>query len=314
MSGLWIFALLVAIPVMAVLWLVRTTWRVKAMAEAAVPPQGRFVATPDGKVHVIDQGTGPAVVMIHGLGVTAGNFSYGLMGALAPTHRCIAIDRPGMGWSDRKDTTPATPRAQAAQIVAVLDAMGVERPLVVGHSLGGAIALCLALDHPERIRGLALLAPLTLGGDAPSPAFAALGIKSDLWRRVMAWTLATPMGMRNAPAVLDQVFGPDPVPNDYGTKGGGLLGLRPQTFFNTSRDYMASLADLKWMKAGYPGLRVPVSILYGAEDRILSPQTQGHAMTARNPAIKVEVIAGGHMLPVTHVAACADFIRRADAA
>lgn len=306
--------ILALVPVVVVLWLVRTTWRIAHMAEAAVPPMGRFITAPTGQMHVIDQGSGPAVVMIHGLGAQAGNFAHGLMGALASTHRCIAIDRPGMGWSERRADTPANPRAQAAQIVAALDLMGIERPLVVGHSLGGAIALCLALDHPDRIRGLALLAPLTLGGDAPSPAFKALAIKSDLWRRIVSWTLATPMGMRSAPMVLDQVFGPDPVPADYGTAGGGLLGLRPVSFYNTSRDYMASLADLKWMKAGYPALKVPVSILFGADDRILSPDTQGRAMVVRNPAVRLEVIPGGHMLPLTHVAACADFIRRADAA
>lgn len=293
-------------------WLLRSTWRMKRVAEAAVPPLGRMIDTPTGRLHVIEQGTGPAVVMIHGLGVTARNFSHGLMGQLASTHRCIAIDRPGMGWSDRAEDAPANPRAQALQIMAALEAMGVNRPLVVGHSLGGAIALCMALDHPDRIRGLALLAPLTLGGDTPSPAFKPLAITSDRWRHVIAWTLATPMGMRNAPAVLDMVFGPDPVPADYGTAGGGLLGLRPKSFYNTSRDYMASLADLQWMKAGYPGLQVPVSILYGADDRILSPETQGRAMAGRNPAIKVAVIPGGHMLPVTHPAQSADFIRRAD--
>jgi pimeloyl-ACP methyl ester carboxylesterase len=307
-----IILLLGLVPLVAVLWLLRTTWRMKAVAEAAVPPLGRFIDTPTARLHVIERGTGPAVVMIHGLGVTAGNFSYGLMDALAATHHCIAVDRPGMGWSDRAADTPANPRAQAAQIMAVLDAMEVETPLMVGHSLGGAIALCIALDHPDRIRGLALLAPLTLGGDTPSAAFAPLAIKSDLWRRIVSWTLATPMGMRSAPQVLDMVFGTDPVPADYGTAGGALLGLRPSAFYNTSRDYMASLADMKWMKAGYPGMRVPVSILYGAEDRILSPDTQGRAMTTRNPNIRLEVIAGGHMLPVTHVTASADFIRRAD--
>ena len=153
---------------------------------------------------------------------------------------------------------------------ALADKLGLDRPLIVGHSLGGAIAVCLARDFPQKTRGLALLAPLTRGGDAPSPAFASLGIKSDMMRKALAWTLATPLGMRNVDMVFNLVFGPDPVPRDYSTRGGGLLGLRPGSFFNTSRDFVSSMADIKWMRASYGDLQVPMAVLYGEDDRILS--------------------------------------------
>jgi len=300
---------LVALTVAGLVWVTYTT---KRKVEAAVPPRGHFTDISTGRLHYIDRGTGPVVLMVHGLGAQACNYDYALIDLLADRYRCIAIDRPGMGWSDRPDDAPASPRAQAGYVAEVIDKLALEKPLVVGHSLGGAIGVCLALDHPEKIRGLALLAPLTRGGDAPSPAFASLGIKSDLLRRIIAWTLATPMGMRNTAQVLDMVFGPDPVPPDYGTKGGGLLGLRPKTFFTTSRDYIASMADIKFMRAGYAEMPVPMALLYGTQDRILSVDTQARRLVADHPQITLQETPGGHMLPLTQPQVCADFISRSD--
>ncbi len=311
MTVIWVLLALVAATVAGLVWF---TWSTKRKVEAAVPPRGDFIEISTGRLHYVDKGQGPAIVMVHGLGAQLGNFDFALVDALSSTHRCIAIDRPGMGYSARPDDAGASPRAQAGYVAEVIDKLGLDRPLIVGHSLGGAIGVCLALDHPEKIRGLALLAPLTRGGDAPSPAFASLGLSSNLMRRIIGWTLATPLGMRNTDLVFNLVFGPDPVPRDYGTRGGGLLGLRPGSFFNTSRDYVASLNDIKWMRAGYETMPVPMALLYGEDDRILNVESQGRKLVADHPAIQLEVIAGGHMLPLTHPDACVDFIRRHDPA
>lgn len=310
MSILVILVAILAAVVAGLVWFTRATAR---KAEAAVPPRGSFVQISTGRLHYVDRGTGPAVVMIHGLGTQLGNFDQFLIDALADTHRCIALDRPGMGWSDRPEEAPANPRAQAAQVVELIDALGLERPLIVGHSLGGAIALCLALDHPDKCRGLALLAPLTRAGDPPSPIFAPLAITSPLVRRLAAHTLATPLGLRNTAAVLDVVFGPDPVPEDYAIAGGAYLGLRPSAFINTSRDFMASTRDMRWMAEGYDRIAVPVHILYGSDDRTLSVQTQARDLVARHPQFRLTEVPGGHMLPLTHPTQSAAFIRAADA-
>ena len=309
MTIIWLLILLVGTTIAGLVWF---TWKTRRQVETAVPPRGQFIEISTGRLHYVDKGDGPAIVMIHGLGAQLGNFDYALVDALSSTHRCIAIDRPGMGYSDRPDDAPANPRAQAAYVAEAIDKLGLDRPLIVGHSLGGAIAVCLARDFPQKTRGLALLAPLTRGGDAPSPAFASLGIKSDMMRKALAWTLATPLGMRNVDMVFNLVFGPDPVPRDYSTRGGGLLGLRPGSFFNTSRDYVSSMADIKWMRASYGDLQVPMAVLYGEDDRILSVETQGRKLVADHPEIALDVIPGGHMLPLTHPDACVDFIRRND--
>ena len=305
---------LVLMMLLAVVGLVWFTWNTKRGAEVAIPPRGRFLDLPGGRIHYTDDGTGPAIVMIPGLGGQMGNFNMALTPLLTGTHRVIVIDRPGMGYSTRAADVPANPRAQAETVVQLIDALGLERPLVVGHSLGGAIALCLAMEHPERTRGLALLAPLTQPPTGPIEAFSGLDIKGRAKLFAVSWLLAIPMSIRTAPQVLEQVFGPDTVPDDYAVKGGALLGLRPASFRNTSRDYLASGRDLRWMAGQYDSLKVPVRILFAAEDRILEADLHGRALVAKHPHIALEMIEGGHMLPITHAEACARFIRETEAA
>ncbi len=306
----FVFALLV-IVLLLMAGLVWFTWNTKRGAELAIPPRGRFIDLPGTRLHYTDEGSGPAIVMIHGLGGQMGNFNMALTPLLVRDHRVIVIDRPGMGWSSRPEDAAANPRAQAETVAALIDALGLERPLVVGHSLGGAIALCLAMDHPDRTRGLALLAPLTQPPSGPIEAFSGLDIKGRAKLFAVSWLLAIPMSIRTAPQVLDQVFGPEAVPDDYAVKGGALLGLRPASFRNTSRDYLASGRDLRWMAGQYDSLQVPVRILFGAEDRILEADLHGRALVAKHPHIGLEVIGGGHMLPITRAQDCARFIREA---
>ena len=106
---------------------------------------------------------------------------------------------------------------------------------VVGHSLGGAVSLATALRHPDKVSGLALIAPLTHLPQAPSEAFAALNIRFALLRKLVAWTLATPLSVRQRDKVLDIVFGPEAVPADFAQRGGGYLGLRPSHFVGHAR-------------------------------------------------------------------------------
>ena len=111
-------------------------------AEAAVPMDGRMVEAGGHRFHVAEQGQGRPLLLIHGLAGQMRNFSYALLDRLATDYRVILIDRPGSGYSAPGET--ANIRAQAAQIARFIAALELEKPLVVGHSLGGAVALALA--------------------------------------------------------------------------------------------------------------------------------------------------------------------------
>lgn len=311
---LWIVGLGLAALALWLGWNVWVTQKTAAKVAKAVPPRGKFIKISTGRLHYIDKGHGPVILMVHGLGAQLGNFDTGLADDLARDHRVIAIDRPGMGWSDRPEDADASPRAQAALVAEVIDTLGLEKPLVVGHSLGGAIAMCLALDFPEKIRGLALLAPLTVPPSAPAEVFDGLKLPSRLMRKLVSETLAIPLSIKMADQNMAAIFGPDPVPRDYAVQGGGMLGLRPVSFRNTARDYLASGASLSFMVKGYDGLKVPVEILYGRQDQVLDAKEHGEGLVAKHPAIKLHLVDGGHMLPLTHIVQTTAFIRAADPA
>ncbi|SFP60119.1 alpha/beta fold hydrolase [Sphingomonas rubra] len=275
--------------------------------ERMVPVDGRFVDVDGRRMHYLERGEGPTILMIHGLAGQMRNFSYALLDRLAADHRVILIDRPGSGYSVAGEA--ANVRAQAAQIARFAQTLGLERPLVVGHSLGGAVALALALDHPAAVGGLALIAPLTQPVDTVPGAFERLAIASPLARKAVAWTLATPAAMLAGQKGAEAAFAPEPVPADFATRGGGALVARPGNFQAAAADLVAANDDLPGMVARYGELRLPVAILYGREDRVLDPELHGRRLAEALPAAALTLIDGGHMIPVTRPDETADWVR-----
>ncbi len=131
----------------------------------------RTVKTPDHRISLLEAGTGPPVIAIHGLGATKASF-LATVAALADRHRVIAIDLPGFGDSDKPVGAPYDARWFATAIVQLLDALELDRADLIGNSLGGRVALEVGLRAPERLQRLALLAP------------------SMAWRRKRPWAPA----------------------------------------------------------------------------------------------------------------------------
>jgi pimeloyl-ACP methyl ester carboxylesterase len=101
------------------------------------------------------------------------------------------------------------------------------------------------------------------------------------------------------------------VPKDFATKGGGLLSLRPSAFLSASSDLQALPARLPQVQERYAELRLPVHVLYGKDDRILDWKANGQALVDKVPGARLELVEGGHMLPVTQVETTAEFIGKA---
>ncbi len=287
-----------------------TAWTARRVTRA-LPPGGSTIEAGGERIHYLDRGSGPPIVLVHGLAGNLGHFAYDVIDRLASDHRVIALDRPGSGHSVRSIGASARLPAQGDLVAALIETLDLGRPLLVGHSLGGAIALATALDHPERIGGLALIAPLSLPARTASPVFRLLAVRSPLLRRVIAWTVATPLALLRSRDTLSEVFGPEAPPRDFATRAGGLLGLRPSTYIGASTDFNAIAHDLPGLADRYGTLGLPVGVLYGSGDRILDHRKQGEALRGRIPGVDVELIDGaGHMLPVTRGEAVASFIRR----
>jgi pimeloyl-ACP methyl ester carboxylesterase len=306
----WIMGI-VALSLLIVLGLVLFTAWTAHQVETNMPPRGKFIDIDGARLHYIDKGSGPPLVLIHGLAGQILNFTHSLLGRLSNDFRVIILDRPGSGYSLRPDETLAPLTAQARLVSRFCQALGLERPVVVGHSLGGAIALALALDHPEQVGALALIAPVTHQPKNVPPPFDGLVIGSPLMRRLIAWTVATPLAIANRERALTTLFGPQSVPEDFATRGGGLLSLRPRAFIGASMDVTAAEADLAAMPARYRDLTMPVGILYGTDDRILDPALHAQGFVTKAPGTDLELIEGaGHMLLISSADEVAAFVAR----
>lgn len=285
-----------------------TAWNSRR-AESKVPPDGRFAEVAGARLHYVDIGSGPAIVMIHGLGGQLRNFTYALSEQLARDHRLIIIDRPGSGYSTFADMPERGLSAQADIIIRLLDALQVERPLVVGHSLGGAVALAMALRHPGRLGGLALLAPLTQHMDRVPAVFAALGLRSRLARAAVAWTLAAPVGRMQERRSCEALFGPEPTPPDFEIMAGAALSLRPSAFLAASADVEACRSEMASMALRYSELSLPVGILFGKQDAILPYSEHGPPTASAIRGAELTSLRGGHMFPLTQPQLTAAWIR-----
>jgi pimeloyl-ACP methyl ester carboxylesterase len=279
--------------------------------EAAVPAAGEYLDVDGVRIHYRSLGRGPALVMLHGIGGQMGHFDYLPLLELASRYRLVLVDRPGFGHSPRDDTGPAGIAAQAQVVAAFIRALGLPRPLLVGHSVGGAVALGVALHDPECIEAVALIAPLA-EADAALPALLrGLAIRTPWLRRLFARVLAMPLALARRRWMQEALFGPDGRPRDFDVRGGGLLALRPSHFYAAASDLCVAQQELRRLQERFGELALPVHILCGDRDRILDWRVHGQGLQQKVPQARLHLIAGGHMLPVTHPAQTAAWLERA---
>jgi pimeloyl-ACP methyl ester carboxylesterase len=277
-------------------------------AEQLLPPAGTFAKLGSTRLHYVDQGQGSAIVMIHGLAGNLQNFTYGVATPLAQNHRVICVDRPGCGYSKRPSNADASLEAQADTIVSLLDHLQIESAIFVGHSLGGAISLAAAQRHPNKVKALALIAPLTHLPENTPKVFQAFDIRSPVIRKILGWTLAIPGTLFRISLTLKVVFGPERAPSDFAIRGGGILSLKPQTFITASGDVQNASRSMPAIEAAYASMKTPVNVLFAKEDRIVDCKLNGEDLPSRIPGAQITLVTGGHMLPVTQVELCVQFI------
>jgi len=116
-------------------------------------PETRFLDTRSGRSHVLDIGSGNVILLTHGSGRSVADWQEGLAERLAVRNRVVAFDSYGFGLSDRAHDWCYGNKLWEQQAVDVLDALQIEKAVVVGHSAGGVVAATLAADHPDRVRG-----------------------------------------------------------------------------------------------------------------------------------------------------------------
>jgi pimeloyl-ACP methyl ester carboxylesterase len=153
-------ALVLGLGLGAAGWVGRSAMAERETVDAPAEPwsaETRFLDTRSGRTHVLDVGRGDVILLAHGSGRSVADWQEGLSQRLARSHRVIAFDDYGFGLSDREHGWRYGNALWEQQAIDVLDALGIERAVVAGHSAGGVVAATLAADHPDRIRGAVLM-------------------------------------------------------------------------------------------------------------------------------------------------------------
>lgn len=221
------------------------------------PADASFAEVDGVRLHYIDAGKGPTVVLIHGFGSSLDIWDE-VIDELSPNHRVIALDLKGFGWSSR----PAgdySPVAQARLVLGLLDQRGVEDFTVVGHSWGASVALAVSLEAPKRVNRIALYSAWVYEEQLPTTFLWAragglgevlfsLYYKQRLEDRVAyAYYDATQIPQDRIDRVEEMFDRP-------GTTAAALAAVRGQRYAAMQRRYR--------------NIRQPTLLVWGREDRI----------------------------------------------
>jgi pimeloyl-ACP methyl ester carboxylesterase len=286
------------------------------LAEYDVAATSRHLplADPALTVRVLESGAGVPVLMLHGSGMSAPTWAPLL--AQLPDRTIHAVDLPGFGLSDPHDYNGRSLREHAvAQVGSMLDGLGLTRATIVGTSLGAMWALCMALDHPERVEAV-------VGLGIPAVAFP--GMRGDPYFRAM-----TTPGIRR---LVSRV----PVPKSAKATrratakalGRHALDRLPDSYFEVMaatmrmpgfRLAMTSHLNLA-MRSGRPrpentftddelrSIAVPVELIFGSDD-VYGPPDIGERAVELMPAARLHVLPGGHAPFLDDPQRCAELIR-----
>ena len=298
---------------LAVLWAV-VQYRARmheAQAETTHPPEGRLIEVDGHTVHAVVMGEGPDVVLIHGSSGNTRGTALSLAPRLAREFRVFIIDRPGLGYTDRINTSGATITQQADLLSAAAAKLGAEDPIVVGHSYGGAVALAWAVHHPQEMSALVTLSA------ASHPWSTGLSTYYKLLSHPVAGPLVIPLitafvSDAKVEQAVSEVFAPDAVPQGYMAHFGPGLTLRRNSLRANALQRANLLGEIEALSPRYPEIEVPTEILHGTADDTVGLSIHSEPLARAIDGAELTTLDGaGHMIQHSEEDAVVQAIRRA---
>ncbi len=273
--------------------------RLAKRAERDNPPIGRFITVQGVRLHYLERGTGPALVLLHGNGSMIQDFeSSGLIDMAARTHRVIVFDRPGYGHSSRPRGMIWTPAAQAALFHEAMRRIGVTRATVLGHSWGCSVAVALADRFPGTVSGLVLASGYyypSARADVVGLSVPAVPVLGD----VLRYAVSPHLARLTWPAVIEHLFAPRPVPPKFA----GFpkeMAVRPSQIRASAAETALMIPRAAAARPRYAALSMPVAILAGAEDRLIDCEEQSARLHEEIAQSSFDRLPGeGHMIHQT---------------
>lgn len=255
-------------------------------------PEGHYAQCENGHaIHYLDEGQGSVIVFLHGSGPGASghsNFKGNYPWFAERGFRCLVIDLIGFGYSDKPDDAQYTLAFFVECVRQTLDIAGVERCAVVGNSLGGAVAVGLALSHPELVDRLVLLAP---GGMSPHGDYLTM---SGMQKMFELYGTPGPVTAESMQSLF--AFG---LVHDPRHVTDTLVAERLHVMALMNSQVMATL-DIPYLPDELPKLRCPVLVFWGANERMM-PESGILAMTRQCPHMKMIILSDcGHWVMVEY--------------
>ena len=299
-------------------WVDTRADRREAVARAAYPPEGRFVDVGGGRqVHAVVEGSGPDLVLIHGASGNARDFTFSFTERLTDRYRVIVFDRPGLGYTDRAgpayggpfDTDAESPVVQARMLHRAADALGVEAPIVLGHSYGGAVAMAWALEHdPAAVVVVSGATQPWPGGLGPLYGVSA----SSIGGAALVPLITAFAQEEQVEPTLETIFAPQDVPEGYAEAVGIGLSLRRDAFRANARQVNSLKPHVAAMSERYPSLEMPVEIVHGGADEVVPAEIHAIPLARQIEGADLALLEGiGHMPHHVAPSAVVDAIDRA---
>ncbi|MEO0750763.1 MAG: alpha/beta hydrolase [Pseudomonadota bacterium] len=295
-------------------------WRAnvsEARAEAAYPPEGQFLEVQGHKVHAVvvgpETGDVPDLVLIHGSSGMTRDMTFQLAPALADRYRLFIFDRPGLGYSDPVSPNGATITQQAAILSDAARQLGAVKPIVAGHSYGGAVALAWAVHHPDNISALVPLSAASHPWDTGLTTYYKI-LSHPVLSRIVIPLISAFVGEEILERELAGVFEPNAVPEGYSDHFGPEMTLRRSAMRANALQRRNLLEEIEALSPRYDEIEVPVEILHGNLDWAVGLDIHSRPLAKAVPDAQLEVLEGqGHMIQHTAPGAVVDAIDRAAA-
>lgn len=272
-----------------------TAFALSSGASAEIPaPPGEYVEIDGASIRYVEEGSGPAVLLIHGASSNAEDMRVALSGHL-DGYRAIYIDRPGLGWSERPDGR-WTPEREAALIRELMTELEIEDPVVVGHSWGGAVTMRLAIDHGDALTGLVLIAP-ALRSDVGEAAWYNRASRIPLLGPLITRVFVPILGPRQIDSGLETTFAPQPVPEGYAETVRINRLFNPSVFKANAADMAPVNQHLAAQEGRYDEIALPTVILAGPNDEVVYTHMHSGRVVETMPNARLVTDADwGHML------------------
>ncbi|MCB0358327.1 MAG: alpha/beta hydrolase [Bdellovibrionales bacterium] len=263
-----------------------------ARVEERFPPIGEMIATESGPIHYTRAGTGPTVVFVHGLNGSLRDLTDSrLYPMLVERFDVIAFDRPGSGYSSRGRFEEMSPQEHAHVLRNFLRALDVQRPLLIGHSAGGAVCLAYAVEYQQDVAGLLLLGavayPWPGSHSFPLQWFAQLPLAGDLFMQ----TAFVPLALLFRHQKFAESFGTNPIPSAY-YEPTAALSIRPKQYLRNAQDLLLLWDSVRRLSERYRKLDLPITLLHGRDDDTVPARFHAERLAAEVPDAKLVLLSG----------------------